>query len=111
MALGWSAAVVLYLVAKPPPEDPLGYDRLSNKRYILELERLGGKGNVMTAELMDDFFSLWQGENLAYTIAFLTLLGAGVFWYIATFPEPATSPGAPASAPKPESVPPKVPPA
>ncbi len=87
LILGLGAAVILFLTAVPPAADPLGYDPLTNKKYLRELQMYGGKANVFSAELMDWFNGLWHGYNLAYTVAVLTLVLAWLFWFFATLPE------------------------
>lgn len=80
---GATAGVLLYLFAAQPPANAYGF---SNKRYLYELERLGGKSNVMTARLIDDFAGLWHGKNLAFTVAALSACIAWLFWFFATHP-------------------------
>lgn len=83
---GLTAAAVIFVLAQPVDEYPLGYDPLTNKKYVLELQRFGGKANVVTAEFLQWFDTLWHGRNLAYTIAVLSVLTAGLFWIAATLP-------------------------
>lgn len=71
---GLAAAAVVFVTAGPTPENPLGYDPLDTKLYRRELEVYGGTANVLAAEFMDWFGSLWHGRTLAYTIAVLTLV-------------------------------------
>jgi hypothetical protein len=80
---GLAAGVLLYVLAAPAPANAYGF---SNKRYMYELERLGGKSNVMTARLIDDFAGLWHGQNLAFTVATLSVCIAWLFWFFATHP-------------------------
>src|SRR5512141_743477 len=84
LGLGFAAAVVIYLTAVPPPGNPLGYDPLTTKSYVHDLELFGGKANVLAAQFRDWFDSLWHGKQLAYTVAILTLLAAGTFKFFAT---------------------------
>jgi hypothetical protein len=84
LALGFAAAVVIYLTAKPPPGNPLGYDPMDTKRYLHDLEVYGGKANVLAAEFRDWFDSLWHGKRLAFTVAVLTLMAAFAFKFFAT---------------------------
>lgn len=72
-AAGLGAALVLYFVAGPEPENPLGYDPLDTKLYRHDLELYGGQANVLAAEFREWFAGLWYGRNLAYTVAFLTI--------------------------------------
>ena len=80
LILGLLSAVVLYVTASPP--SPLGYDPFASKKYVRDLEIYGGKINVIAVEFRQSLPQLWQGKNLAYTIAFLTVLVASLCWYI-----------------------------
>ncbi|HKF42512.1 MAG TPA: hypothetical protein VKJ00_15025 [Thermoanaerobaculia bacterium] len=77
--VGLAAAVIIYITAGPPPQNPLGYDPLQTKAYRHELEVFGGKANLLVAEFQDWFAGLWQGRQLAYTVAVLSLLAAWLF--------------------------------
>jgi hypothetical protein len=89
LVLGFSAAVVIFLTAKPPPENPLGYDPMDTKRYLHDMEVYGGKANVLAAQFRDWFDSLWHGRTLAFTVAVLTVMAAFVFKFYATPLPPA----------------------
>src|SRR6266542_1311650 len=84
LVLGFAAAVVIYLTAQPPPENPLGYDPLDTKKYLHDLEVYGGRANVIAAQFRDWFASLWHGKQLAFTVAVLTVIAAGAFKFFAT---------------------------
>jgi hypothetical protein len=84
LALGFAAAVVIFLTAEPPPANPLGYDPLDTKKFRHDLELYGGKANVMAAEFRDWFDSLWHGKSLAFTVAALTVMAAFAFKFFAT---------------------------
>ena len=102
LVFGFVAAVVIYLTAQPPPGNPLGYDPLTTKTYIHDLEVYGGKANVLAAQFRDWFDSLWHGKQLAFTVAVLTVIAAGTFKFFAT-PLPADEevPGANATPDQP----------
>lgn len=74
LAGGFLAAVVIYVAAGPEPENSPGYDPMQNKMFLHDLELYGGKANVLAAEFRDWFAGLWQGRNLAFTVAALTIL-------------------------------------
>ena len=94
LALGFAAAVVIYLTAQPPPGNALGYDPLDTKRYLHDLEVYGGKANVLAAEFRDWFDSLWHGKRLAITVAVLTVMAALAYKFFATpLPPDADAPG------------------
>src|SRR6266498_1068188 len=84
LVLGVAAAVLIYLTAQPPPENPLGYDPLDTKKYLHDLEVYGGKANEIAAQFRDWFDSLWHGKQLAFTVAVLTVIAAGAFKFFAT---------------------------
>jgi hypothetical protein len=93
LILGFAAAVVIYLTAQPPPENPLGYDPMDTKRYLHDMEVYGGKANVLAAQFRDWFDSLWHGKSLAFTVAVLTMMAAFTFKFFATPlpPDPAAT--------------------
>ena len=74
LAVGLASAVVVYFVAGPDSDNPLGYDPMQTKTYLHDLELYGGKANVLAAEFREWFTGLWVGRNLAFTIAVLTVL-------------------------------------
>jgi len=93
---GVAAGAILYAVAEPPEAPPLGYDVLTNKKYVHELQQYGGRANVASAEFMEWLESRWHGRSLGVTVAVLSVAGAAAFWWWATLP-PADDEGAPAN--------------
>ena len=83
LAVGFAAAVAVYVLASARPEDPLN-EQLTSKKYLHDLEVYGGKANVLAAEFRDWFAGLWYGRNLAGTIAVLTVVAALVYRFFAT---------------------------
>lgn len=86
LILGLGAALVIYATAEPAPPDPLGYDPMDTKRYLRELEVFGGKANILATQFRQWFEGLWAGRNLAYTVAALTGLLAGLFRFLGREP-------------------------
>ena len=82
LTLGLGSAVFLYVTASPPPPHPLGYDPFASKKYVHDLELYGGKINVLAVEFRQWLASLWRGQNLAYTLAFLTVMLSSILWFI-----------------------------
>lgn len=78
LLLGLGAAVLLYVRAQPAAE-ALVDDPMDSKRYLRELAVFGGKANVLATQFRQWFEGLWQGRNLAYTVAALSAALAGVF--------------------------------
>src|SRR5215472_3055082 len=85
LVVGFAAAVVAYFVATARPENPLG-DPLDSKKYIHDLQVYGGTANVLAAEFREWLAGLWYGKNLAYTIAVLTLMLAGIVRFLSIPP-------------------------
>lgn len=84
LAAGLGTAGTVYLSAPPKAPNPMGYEPMDTKRYRRDLELYGGKVNVLATEFMGWWNDRWQGRNLASTLACLTVLGAGGFWFLAT---------------------------
>jgi hypothetical protein len=97
---GVVAAASVYFTARERAGSALGYDPLAEKKYLRQMERLGGKANVLSAEFQDWFDGLWHGRRLAVTLLVLSAVGAGGFWYVVTLP-PLEEPG-PRPGPKPD---------
>ena len=74
LVTGLGSSIVVYFVAGPDSDNPLGYDPMQTKTYLHDLELYGGKANVLAAEFREWFTGLWIGRNLAFTLAFLTVL-------------------------------------
>jgi hypothetical protein len=98
LAVGFGSALVIYLTAQPVLVDPLLGDPLTTKKYVRELQVIGGKGNVVAAEFMDWFTGLWHGQNLAGTVAILTLGVTLMFRFVASHHDSATDSGKSAPA-------------
>jgi hypothetical protein len=82
--VGFGSAIAIYFVAGSRPDNPLGYEPLQTKKYVHDLELYGGKANVIAAEFREWFAGLWYGRNLAFTVAFLTILVVLVVRFVAT---------------------------
>jgi len=76
LVVGLASAVWIYVTGGPVADDPLGRD--DSKAYLRNMELYGGQANVLAAQFMTWFQSLWHGRSLAYTVGVLTLLTAGV---------------------------------
>ncbi len=80
LAAGLVSAVLIYILTPPPGELQLA-DEMMRRQYEFQLERMGGKALVLTAQFSQWFGSLWHGQNLAYTVAALSAVVALVcFW-------------------------------
>jgi hypothetical protein len=88
LTIGLGSAVIIYVTASPPPPYPLGYDPFTSKKYVRDLERYGGKINVLAVAFSQWVASLWHGQQLAYTLAVLTLVLACIVWFIGAHSAP-----------------------
>jgi len=85
--VGFALSLWIYLTAGPTPENPLGYEPEDSKRYLRDMQRYGGKANLVGSELAEWFNGLWHGRRLAFTVACITLLVAGAL-VLAALPLP-----------------------
>jgi hypothetical protein len=86
--VGFASAIWIYLTAAAPPPNPLGYEPEDSKQYLRELERYGGKANVVATEITEWFNGLWHGRRLAFTVVCITILITGAF-LLASIPLPS----------------------
>jgi hypothetical protein len=91
LAGGLLAAVLVYRSRPPDAAD----DDFATKRDLYQMERIGGKANVLAAEVQDWFVGLWQGRKLAFTLG---CLAGGTF--VACFALAALQGGAPTGGKK-----------
>ncbi len=80
VAVGWIAAVAIYLTARDAEADPWIEEMEHSREYERQVEVVGGKGALLATELDRWFAGLWQGTSLAYTIAFLALVVALAYY-------------------------------
>ncbi len=92
LLVGLGTAVAIHRIAQPKAPNPLGYEPEDTKKYLRELERVGGKANVVATQFMRWFDGLWQGQQLATTTAALTLGLAAGFWFVASPPPDGRGP-------------------
>jgi multisubunit Na+/H+ antiporter MnhB subunit len=86
LALGFGAALAIYLTAQPVVVDPLLGDPMASKKYLHELRVIGGQGNVVASEFLDWFAGLWHGRSLAGTVAVITVITVLIFRFVASHP-------------------------
>jgi hypothetical protein len=86
LIVGLGSAIVIYLTAESAGNLP-GYDAEDSKQYLRAMELYGGKANLLASELLRCFNGLWHGTRLAFTVACITVVVAGVFWLVSG-PEP-----------------------
>ena len=84
LGLGLGAALVLYRLASTAASSPFDLEPRDSKSYLRQVEMMGGKANLMASEFRLWFTGLWQGTSLAYTVFWLAVAGALVFWLVTT---------------------------
>jgi hypothetical protein len=99
LLLGFSGAGLIYAFAEPPVTDVFGNDPLNEKRYRRQLRMIGGRANQLSADFIDWFGGLWEGENLAYTVAVLTVATTAGFRFVAVRLQPPPAPVSPPPEP------------
>ena len=72
--VGLSSALIIYLTAVDPTENPMIQDFENSKSYVHDLELFGGKMNVLGDQFQHWLDSLWHGKPLAKMIACITIL-------------------------------------
>lgn len=80
LLVGWSSAGIIYLTAGGIVEDPLA-EFENSRKYVYEVERMGGKAAVFAHDVSKWFDGLWHGESLAFTVAFITVLIASAYYF------------------------------
>ncbi|HWA29385.1 MAG TPA: hypothetical protein VG734_27290 [Lacunisphaera sp.] len=88
LAVGIVAAVAIWFLAPPAQSDGWRDDPLNQKRNRRQMEQLGGKANLLSAEFIDWFGGLWEGRNLAGTVLVLAVITTGGFRFVAVRMEP-----------------------
>lgn len=88
LLVGWITALIIYLKAEEIVESPLA-EFEKTKRFTNSVERMGGKTALVANDLSKWFSCLWQGETLAYTVIFITIVIAATYYFIASDPSDA----------------------
>jgi len=89
LLVGLGSATVIYLTAEDESGSALGYDivggtmypNVPSKTYDHNLELYGGKPLVLANEIIRWFDGLWYGKSLAVTIAWISIITAGVIFF------------------------------
>jgi len=84
LVAGLGCAVWLYLAAENAPVAMAVYEEQHSKMYRRNLQVYGGNMAVMEDELYRWFSGLWQGTSLACTVACITVLISGGFFFVAS---------------------------
>ncbi len=72
LCAGWAIALFVYLTSAPATEDFDIYDMEHSKRYLRQVEMIGGKAGLLANDVHDWLAGLFHGQSLAYTIAVVT---------------------------------------
>jgi hypothetical protein len=95
-AVGCAISIWIYLTVAGTPENPPGYEPEDSKVYLRDMQRYGGKANLIGSEIAGWFSGLWHGRRLAFAVACITLLVAGALVLAALpLPPPDLDGGAP----------------
>lgn len=83
LLIGFGSAVAIYLTADDIPDNPFAeYEQ--SKRFAHEVQRMGGKMAVVANDASAWLAALWQGRQLAYTVACITLVIALGYYIVAS---------------------------
>jgi hypothetical protein len=82
IGLGCAGAIYLRAGSGAMP----AYELEETKPYLRTLELYGGTANVLATEFRHWLSSLWHGQRLAFTVAFLTLVTACICWLLSWAP-------------------------
>ena len=91
LLVGLGSAILIYRTAEDTPYGVLGYEEGGgtvypvmpgdSKKYLRDLELIGGKANVLADELRRWFVGLWHGKSLAFPVGCIAILiSFGVFY-------------------------------
>jgi hypothetical protein len=79
LIVGLAGSALAYVAAAP--EDEAAPEE--SKRYLYEMEYIGGKSNLLAAEVRLWFDGLWHGKGLAHMLAFVAIAGSLACFFLA----------------------------
>ena len=79
---GFIGAVIIFVTAESPSDNPFEEFEHS-KRFTRSVEVMGGKMALVASDMNRWFSSLWQGQQLAFTVFILTVAVAAAYYLIA----------------------------
>ncbi len=83
LVTGCAGAVAIYVAADSPSDNP--FEEFENsKRFTHSVEVMGGKMALVANDMSKWFSSLWQGEQLAFTIVVITVIVAASYYLLAS---------------------------
>ena len=80
---GLAASITIYLSAEDEPYN-LFAEYEGSKKFVYELERIGGKGAVVANEFNNWFTGMWHGRHLAFTVACIAVIIAIGYYFVAS---------------------------
>jgi hypothetical protein len=84
LAVGWAIGIPIYL-ARSAEEESLPFELTEDgKKYIYNLERLGGRSAVFYEQLGDALSSAFHGWRLGITICLISCVVALIYFIRAT---------------------------
>ena len=93
LLVGLSSSIWIYLTAEHASESVLGYEiagenaylvtPANSKKYVHDVELIGGKAAVLADEFGRWFVGLWHGKSLAFTVACITIFTSLGFFFVA----------------------------
>jgi len=97
LLVGLSSSIWIYLANGNDSETVLGYEIVggnaylvnpeNSKKYVHDLELMGGKPAVLADEFSRWFIGLWHGKSLAFTVAFIAIfISLGFVFFAITSP-------------------------
>lgn len=89
--VGLLAAELIYLFAGDDADMDAAAEIAHGRGYQHNLEVMGGKFAVLSADFDRWFVSLWQGRSLAYTVAVLAVVLAAACFLVAHLMVPPSS--------------------
>ena len=81
--VGLTGSVLIYLSAEMKEDNALVTEFENSKKYRHDLEQTGGKAIVVASEFMKWLEGLFEGENLAFTLAGLSIFLSFVVFIVA----------------------------
>jgi hypothetical protein len=91
LLIGFGCALVVYRNTNAVSVDPQLDDPVATKKYLREMQMIGGQANVVASEFRGWFAGVWHGRKLAATVAVLTVSVTLIFRLVATHPDFATA--------------------
>lgn len=79
LVAGLAGSALAY--ASAGPEDEAAAEE--SKRYLYEMEYIGGQSNLLAAEIRQWFAGLWHGKGLAHLLAFVAIAGSLTCFFLA----------------------------